>query len=226
MTTEIWPGSRLSLAGDGAVEAIGANAPDPFVLGFLLAASLALIILYSRLIAAIAGGVSFFRSTYSTSETLGNKYLCDSILLVYILVVPFYAMALRLAGLGNGYMWVFGTIAGILLLREAVLALVGWLSGSPATIRAIAKVGYGVFILVALASFLPAPVILLFPPQVLSFYRIYLAIIALIGYIMYVIRSFSLISSTGFSRFYWVLYLCTLEILPVSVVVNYLLNGN
>ena len=226
MTAEIWPGSRLSLADDGVVDAIGTKVPDPFVLGFLIVASLALILFYDRLMAAVSGGASFFRSAHATNETLGNKYLCNCISLVFLLVVPFYATALRLAGLGNGYLWVLGTLAGLLLLREAVFALLGWLSGSQSALKAVEKVGNGIFILVALASFLPAPVLLLFPPQVLSFYRIYLAIIALVGYAVYVKRSFELISSTGFSSFFWVLYLCTLEILPVSVAVNYLLNGN
>jgi len=226
MTAEIWPGSRLSLAGDGAAEAIGASAPDPFVLGFLLVAALTLVLLYSRLLAAITGAAAFIRSDHATSETLGNKYLCDSILLIFTLMVPFYAMALRLSGMGNGYLWVLGILVGMLLLRMGIFSLLGWLGGQPAACRDIEKMGCGIFILVGLASFLPAPVLLLFSPQVLSIYRIYLAIIALIGYFFYVIRSFSLISSTGFSRYFWVLYLCTLEILPVSVVVNYLLNGN
>ena len=226
MTMEIWPGSRLSLAGDGAVDAIGANVPDPFVLGFLLAMALALVLFYSRLLAAIAGSASFFRSSHATSETLGNKYLCDSIRLVFLLMVPFYAVALRLAGLGDGYLWVLGTLVVLILLRMGVLALLGWLSGHPDALKEVETVSRGIFILVALASFLPVPVLLLFPPQVLSFFRIYLAIVALIGYVFYVIRSFSLISSSGLSRYFWVLYLCTLEILPVCVVVNYLLNGN
>ena len=226
MTAEIWPGSRLSLDGGGVVDAIGAKAPDPLVLGLLIVASLTLILLYSRLVSAIVGAASFFRSSYSTNETLGNKYLCDCIVLIFLLMVPFYAMALRLSGLGQGYMWVFGTLAGMILLRKGIFALLGWLSDRQAALKAVEKVGYGIFILVVLVSCLPAPALLLFPPQVLSFYRIYLAIVALIGYSVYVKRSFSLISSSGFSCFFWVLYLCTLEILPVSVAVNYLLNGN
>ena len=226
MTTEIWPGSRLSLAGDGVVDAVGAKVPDPLVLAFLILAALALILFYDRLVAAVSGGASFFRSVHATGETLGNKYLCNCIILMFLLTVPFYAMALRMSGLGNGYMWVLGILAGMLLLRKVLLALLGWLSGSQATLREVEKMSYGIFIIVALASFLPAPVLLLFPPKVLSFYRIYLAIIALIGYSVYVKRSLQLISSSGFSCFFWVLYLCTLEILPVCVVVNYLLNGN
>ena len=105
MTAEIWPGSRLSLEGDGALEAFGASVPDPLVLAFLLLASLGLILLYGRLIAAISGSVTFCRSAYATSETLGNNYLCNAIVQIFLLMVPFYAVALRLAGLGKGYLW-------------------------------------------------------------------------------------------------------------------------
>lgn len=226
MTVEVWPGSRLSLAGDTVTEALGTGAPDPFVLGFLLVMSLLLILLFGRLMAAVAGGVSFVRSAYSTSETLDSKYLCDSIFMMYLVVIPFYAVALRVSGLGGGYMWVLGAVGVLLLLRKAVYALLGWLSGRQAVIRNVEKVSCGIFILVALLSFLPVPALLLFPPEMRETYRIYLLIILLIGCFFYAKRSLELISSSGFSSFFWVLYLCTLEILPVCVVVNYLMNGN
>lgn len=226
MTVDIWPGSRLSLDGDAVTKALGTGAPDPFVLAFLLLISLALVLLYSRLVAAISGSSSFFRGAYPTSETLGNKYLCDSITMMYILVVPFYAVALRMAGLGNSFLLVFGVLCGLLLLRKAVYALFAWLSGRQAAVRSIERVGYGIFLMVALASFLPVPVLMMLPSRIFATFRIYLSIVALIGYLFYAVRSLQLISATGFSSFFWVLYLCTLEILPVCVAVNYLMNGN
>lgn len=225
MTAEIWPGSRLSLDGGMVTEAVG-NSPDPFVLVFLLAVSVSVVLLYQRLVTAVAGGLSFVRGSYATQETLGNMYVCNSVELVFFLMVPLYAVALRIAGLGGGYLWVFGALCAYLLFRRAALAVFGWLSDRKAVVRALDRVGSGIFVLVALLSFVPVPVLVLFPSVILEPYRIYLAIIALIGYILYAVRSLTLISSTGFSSFFWVLYLCTLEILPVCVVVNYLLNGN
>lgn len=224
--TEIWPGSRLSLSGDWVAGAFGTGSPDPFVLAFLLAVALAVLLLYNRLVAAVSGASAFFRSEYATSETLGNNYLCGSIGMMFLLLVPFYAVALRRAALGHGYWQVLAAVCVLFLLRKALLSLMAWLHGDKASLRPVERVGYGVFVLVALASLLPVPLISTFSSNVLIGYRIYLIIIALAGYILYAVRSFPLILSTGFSSFFWVLYLCTLEILPVCVVANYLLNGN
>ena len=68
--TEIWPGSRLSLGGETTAGVLNLGAPDPFVLAFLLASALALILFYSRLVSAIGASSSFFRGAYSTMETL------------------------------------------------------------------------------------------------------------------------------------------------------------
>ncbi|MBO4537083.1 MAG: DUF4271 domain-containing protein, partial [Bacteroidales bacterium] len=54
----------------------------------------------------------------------------------------------------------------------------------------------------------------------------WLAVLAVVAFLLYFRRGLSLISQTGFSVFFWVLYLCGLELLPICVVVNLLLNGN
>ena len=71
MTVDIWPGSRLSLDGDAVTKALGTGAPDPFVLAFLLLISLALVLLYSRLVAAISGSFPTTVS-YETSSVVGE----------------------------------------------------------------------------------------------------------------------------------------------------------
>ena len=53
-----------------------------------------------------------------------------------------------------------------------------------------------------------------------------LSAIALLSAMVYVFRGSKIILSTQFSIFYWVLYLCALEFLPICVVVNFLINGN
>ena len=111
-------------------------------------------------------------------------------------MVPFYAVALRLAGLGKGYLWVLGLLVILFLLRKAAYAVFSWLSGRRTAVKSVERVGYGIFILVALFSFLPVPVLLLFSSQVWAAYRIYLAIIFLLGYGIFAIRSIALISST------------------------------
>lgn len=224
--TEIWPGSRLSLGGEAVSGAPGTGATDPFVLAFLLLSALLVLVMFGRLTAAVRGSATFLRSSYATVETLENKYLYDSISSMFLLFLPFYAAAVRFARVGDSYWQTFLVLCALVLLRKAAMALLAWLKGSAAAFHLAERLGYGVFILVALASILPVPVLLITPFQYLSAFRIYLAIIALVGYAIYAARSFSLIYSTGFSSYYWVLYLCTLEILPVCVAVNYLLNGN
>ncbi len=201
--------------------------PDPYVLAFLLAAGVSLLLLYNRLLAAVRGGWSCIHGLNGTLEMLGNQYICDSVRISCLLLVPFYALALVVTGLSTvGYAWTLAALVALWLFRKLVYGLMGWLGGRMSAFRSIERMGYAVGVLVMLAS---VPAILLGwlvpgTPRWLLLLLLVLPVAA--GAFLYVRRGFSIIFSTEFSVFFWVLYLCALEFLPICVVVNQLINGN
>ena len=42
------------------------------------------------------------------------------------------------------------------------------------------------------------------------------------GYVFYVLRSLKIFLSAGFSLFFWILYLCILEVIPIGVLIHFL----
>lgn len=201
--------------------------PDPYVLAFLLADAVALLLCYNRLLAAMEGGFSCFRGAHSTFEMLGNNYVCASVRIVLLLLLPFYALTLSLTGLSKvGFFRTVAVLAGLLLLRKLVFLLLGWIASRQGAFRSLERAGNTIAVLGILFS-VPAAVAVWFAPSLpLTLAWGWLALVTAAGVVFYVLRGNSIILSTGFSVFFWVLYLCTLEFLPICVVVNILINGN
>ena len=201
--------------------------PDPYVLAFLLVIGVLLLLFYSRLLAAVRGGALCIHGLNGTQEMLGNKYICDSVRIELLLLVPFYALTLVVAGVSQaGYWWTLAALFAFLLLRKIVISLMGWLGSRQAAFRAVERTGYTVAVLVMLASVPALLVGWLVPEAPRWLLWVLLALPPAAGLFIYYLRGRSLLLQTEFSSFFWVLYLCGLEILPICVVVNRLINGN
>lgn len=200
--------------------------PDPYVLAFLLAAGLVVLLLYGRLVAAIQAGAACCRGGHGAEEMLGNKYLCDSVRLIFVCLVPFYALALVCCGVSMaGYFLTLATVAALWLFRKLCLRILGWLRSRETHFRSLERISQALCVLAILCS-MPAVLLAWLVPAVpVRVLRGWLAAVAVVALFLYFRRGLSLISQTGFSVFSWVLYLCSLEILPICVVVNLLING-
>ena len=201
--------------------------PDPYVLAFLLVVGTALLVLYSRLIAAIQGSVASYRGLYSTQEMLGNNYLCDSVRMIFLLLLPFYALTLVVSGVSSlGFFMTLALLVLLWLFCKMASMMLGWLSSRQGAMRSVEITGYAVSIIAMLVSLAACIIGWLVPAVPHKLLAGFLAVVAAIGFFVYSRRSFSLILSTGFSPFFWVLYLCALNFLPICVAVNILINGN
>ena len=47
------------------------------------------------------------------------------------------------------------------------------------------------------------------------------AVIAVAGYSIYALRCIRIFLAAGYSLFFWILYLCTLELVPLGVLIHY-----
>lgn len=201
--------------------------PDPYVLAFLLADALALLLCYNRLLSALKGSAACFHSLHSTQEMLGNNYVCASVRIIFFLLQPFYALTLCMTGLSSlDFAWTLVALLGLVLLRKLVFLLVGWLSSRMGAFRALERTGLALSVLGLLASMLAALAVWLAPDAPRWLLWGWLGLMVAVCAFFYVRRGNSIILSTGFSVLYWVLYLCSLEFLPICVVVNILINGN
>ena len=225
MTSEIWPGSRLSLS-EAEFTGVLTTAPDTAVLAVMIVATIAVILFFGRFVSALGASFSIYRSSHGTTEILGNKYLCDSIRLTLVILVPFYALALWRAGVSPDYWIALLAAAGLLLFRKGIYALIAWLGSVYGQIKDVEKLSYGTAIATIALSLLPFLLVKFFPDIPSKAIQIYLMVVLISNSIVYSRRSAEIISSTGFSIFFWVLYLCTLELLPICVVANLMMYGH
>ena len=201
--------------------------PDPYVLAFLLVVGITLLLSYSRLLAAVRGSVSCFRGLNGTLEMLGNQYVCNAVRVIILLLIPFYALTLTITGLSRAdYGWTLAALVVLFLFRKLVFALAGWISSRQAAFRQVERTGYMIGILVLLVSLSALLLGWLVPAAPQWLLWTLLALPAGTGLVFYFRRGLSLLLQAEFSPFFWVLYLCALEILPICVVVNRLINGN
>ena len=227
MGNELWPGSSLILDGMMSDAVAVSVAPPASVLFFLLAVALTLLLSFSRVVVALRGATFVVRGNNSTMEVLGNKYDCDSIFLSYLLLLPVYALTLLIDGVSSLDYWMtLVVLVALMLFRRICLAVSGWLSGRRGAMRQVSMVGRSIMVPVVLISSLTGLLVRVFPDISRTFIFVLLIVIAAAGYIVYVKRSFDIINSSGFSRFFWFLYLCALDILPICVAVNIMFNGN
>ena len=223
----IWPGSRLSLQGGAPDGPLPAQAPDVFVLLFLLAAGVALILNYGRLLAAIRASFSCYRGLSGTLEVLGNNYLCNSLRVVFLLLLPLFAMVISRIGISRaGYWWTLAAIVMLVLLRKFLYLLLGWLSSHETALRSAERTGWALFVPAMLFSLIVLLLSTRFPNAPNQLWYSILAVIGAACVVFCLLRERALILHSGFSVSFWVLYICALELLPICVVVKFLMNGN
>lgn len=202
--------------------------PDPFVLAVLLVDAVLLLLAFDRLLAALRAGIACFKSFYSTEEMLGNKYLCNSVRQTYFLLLPVFTETLLLADVSlQNYFVTLGLLLALVFFRMLACRLMGWLGGDPGVFSAIERVGEALFVLMMVFSTSVLLVGWILPETPRWILWVALSVLAAVIAGVYVWRGTALIMQNQFSLFFWVLYLCALEFLPISVVVNILMiNGN
>ena len=191
--------------------------PDPYVLAFLLAVGLVVMLRYSRLLSAVGGSFSCCRGTNGMREMLGNAYVVDSVRIMFLLLLPFLALSLTMTGVSNaGYFWTLAALLALWVFRKLVYATAGWLFSRPLEFRSAERVSYALGMLLLLGSVVALLLAWLVPATPRWLLWGWLGACALVTLLLYARRGFSLFSSCGFSPLLWVLYLCGLEILPAS----------
>lgn len=118
----------------------------------------------------------------------------------------------------------FGFMIGYWILKTLLLRFSGWVLRVHYPFWLIGKIGYNHLIL---SSIITIPVIIV-PIFIAGFDEILLVKILIVCYlalfVLYLIRVYQIIISYHFSHFFYILYLCTVEILPIALFTNFLLS--
>lgn len=110
------------------------------------------------------------------------------------------------------------------LMRKAVGYLLSWVTNDKSTFNLIEKIGYNHLIISIIFSFPSIIINFLLPEISYSIIINILIFCCLFVFIFYIVRVYQIIISHHYSLFFYILYLCTVEILPVALIVNFILS--
>ena len=225
----IWPGSYKVLEGLSVVSEGGAGSFTdaianvcivvPIIIFFLLG----LVRITDGLQIVLSGAVNY-RNLLKIEEH-ASLYTSRNTLLTFLVFVFSFMMAnCNLPYIfveETGEIWIrFLTVILFFILyfvyRQVVSALLNWVNRCK-VFRYITKIYYTYTALALLLAISGFSLYMLFPGIGESFLNIYLLCSLSVIAVTCFVRGNQIIISNGFSHFFWILYLCTLEILPLVV---------
>lgn len=128
--------------------------------------------------------------------------------------IPSYTLIPASLGVMVSY-WIFKSLA---------LKFSGWLAKRKQPFLLIGKIGYNHLILASIVT-IPVIIIPIFTPHFNEVLLLkVLSICYLLIFTLYFIRVYQILISYHFSHFFYILYLCTVEILPIALFINFLLS--
>lgn len=108
-----------------------------------------------------------------------------------------------------------------LLLRRGCLAILGWVNRT-SVFRTLDGFYHSYFSIWGATVFLAAAVHAAIPAIGLQNMALFVGTTAILALAGFIVSGYQLIISNGFSLSFWILYLCTLEILPLIIFMHYI----
>lgn len=227
-----WPGCYIAL---GEVESFSRPAA-PYLIDSIVNTGLILLIIffflfsYERILEGLYYIVTSFLSLKKMLiiENQFNIQISRNTLFFFLVIIASFIMANRSEAelmLDNTYPVIirFAVILALtgayLLFRRIFFSLLSWVN-SNGIFMVVNKISYSylvLWILFALAGLILNTVFLHLD---FSLIALYLMAGAFLTFMLYFIRGYQLIVANGFSQFFYILYLCTLEILPMIILAH------
>ncbi len=119
---------------------------------------------------------------------------------------------------------VFVGLISLWLVRKGLFKLLSWLMSEKNAFHFIEKISYNYLISSVIITF-PAAMIGFFWPEISDETIVNILLYcSLFVYFIYLTKTWQIIISRRLSLFFYILYLCTLEFLPIALIVNLILS--
>ncbi|MEG0517281.1 MAG: DUF4271 domain-containing protein [Bacteroidales bacterium] len=229
---QIWPESYIATA---EVESFSRPAAPTLLdsaanAGFILAIILFFLVAYSRILEGFYYILSSFWSLKKilVIESQSNPQTSRNTLLLFSIIVSSFILASsnhenRFAD--NSYpiivnfAIILSCIGVYLLFRRCAFYLLSWVNYN-GIFNTIHKISYSYLVLGMLFSLIGFLFSIFFDSLDYIYSASYITASMFLAFLFYFIRGYQLIIANGFSHFFYILYLCTLEILPLIILAH------
>ena len=158
-------------------------------------------------------------------DTLANKNLIYAINNTALLCIPTVALVLYFLNVSPlNFVFILAALAAYALVHLGLFLLVGWLEYCPEMMRTISICGRMHLIVFTTMSLLLLVGMRIASVQATLFSTIFLAAVLALLFILRAVRSRRIFAENNFSLLFWFLYLCTLEILPLGLLICVLIR--
>ena len=218
---DCWQSSSLmTVIGDNFPSAVVESHPALTTYALLLCLLYFLIFVENSFIAFLISWRAMF-NRLALEDTLANKNLTYAINNTALLCLPLLALALYFLNVSQlNFIFILVALAVFTIVHIGLTLLVGWLKYCPEMMRTL-KICDRIYVIV----FTSVALLLLLIESLagISDGRIgatALGVTLIILFILLSIRSFKIFSENNCSILFWFLYLCTLEILPLVLLIS------
>lgn len=234
--TEAWPESRIAFndtAADRVIEVL--SLADTLSNVYIVIGLITLFLFTFGRIAeglhAVAISIFDYKRLLSI-ERQANLYTSRNTLLLFSVIVSSFIFANYNShssllnnnfSIGINFLFCLAFIAGYFTLRYVFFRILGW-TNCCSIFKYLNRLYYTYAIMGIVLIILVFLVYMIFPSIPVSGIVTCIAAMAAVTLCAYFIRGYQIIISNGFSLFFWILYLCTLEILPLLVIWHIILS--
>ena len=231
----LWGSSTLSITKPpkGSVPVTDSYA---FLVSGLILSFFILLILFSREILITIPNILKTLFNFKNHQRLENKLSISYQRNVTAILSALYYPVIFTLLLGDfidmnagipGYL-IFAGVSGFFLaywiFKTVILRFLGWVTKVNQPFNLIGKIGYNHLIISVFFSF-PALIVSFFFPDMREMILVsILTVCLLLLYLVYLVRTYQAITSYRFSHFFYILYLCIIELLPLALLTNFLLS--
>lgn len=222
---EAWRGSKLLLpsvsAGYDPILFAGQNSAKNIT---LIVVAVMAIVFFRQVAGTFLKSFELLFSENRRDEVLDDSSYGYLAALTIMLLIPAYSFLLKATGASTRSFWItMAVIASFILFRSLMFAIMAWVGGDYG-LNSLKRHSDSTFILMMAISLPIYLVSILLPEDRQALPVTCIIIIAALCFLTYLVAGTKRIMSSRFSRFFCFLYLCTLEILPMAVVVKILVS--
>ena len=216
--------SLMTVVGDNFPSTVVESHPALTTYALLFCLLYFLIFVENSFIAILISYRALF-NRLALDDTLANKNLTYAINNTALLCLPILALTLYFMNVSQlNFIFILALLVAFTLVHIGLFHLVGWLKRCPEMMRTLAvcdRIYVIVFTTVALILLLVFRLVGGVSPKVSL---ITLAAVVFLLFIVLAFRSFKIFKENNSSFLFWFLYLCTLEILPIGLLICALLR--
>ena len=217
---DCWQSSELmTVVGDNFPSAVIESHPALTTYALLLCLLYFMVFVENSFISILISWRSLF-NRIALEDTLANKNLIYAINNTALLCVPTLSLVIYFLNISPlNFVFILAAMAVFVLVHLGLFLLVGWLKYCPEMMRTVSICGRMHLIVLTTVSLLLLIVVRLTGITSSVFPTVFLAAVFGLLFILRATRSLRIFKENNYSILFWFLYLCTLEILPLGLLI-------